>query len=204
MNRLWFFTNQNKLLDNTPIMGYNNSMSKRKKKTKKKIRKTAIKKTWDNGDNPIGLNLVSPMSYESYMKTALETFSKRFQVRTYKLAPAEDYPQFIRGKDLRVQIWFDKKYLGYEFLIEIPFWVQTNRNKEDRNFMRRAANVHLKYIHEQVEKAKAKFKKNETSAPKKKTRKKTTKKTGITTQDAFDKNIAKKTSSRRKKAAKRK
>lgn len=184
-------------------MGYNYSMSKRKKKTKKKTVKKAIRKTWDDGDNPIGLNPQSPMSYESYMKAALEIFSKRFQIRTYKLAPAEDYPQFERGKDLRVQIWFDKKYLGYEFLIEIPFWVQTNRNKEDRKFMRMAANVHLKYIHAEVEKAKAKFKKNET-APKRKTRKKTTKKTGITTQDAFDKNIAKKTTSRRKKAAKRK
>ena len=203
MNRLWFFTNQNKLLDNTPIMGYNNSMSKRKKKTKKKIVKKAIKKTWDNGDNPIGLNVTSPMSYEIYVKQALEIMSKRFQVRTYKLAPAEEYPQFMRGKDLRVQIWFDKKYLGYEFLVEVAFWMQSNRNKEDRLFMRQAANAHLRYIHEQVEIQKAKFKKK--TSVKKTVKKKTNKKkTGITTQDAFDKNIAKKTSSRRKKAAKRK
>ena len=184
-------------------MSYNNSMSKRKKKTKKKIVKKAIKKTWDNGDNPIGLNVTSPMSYETYVKQALEIMSKRFQVRTYKLAPAEDYPQFMRGKDLRVQIWFDKKYLGYEFLVEIAFWMQSNRNKEDRLFMRQAANAHLRYIHEQVEIQKVKFKKK--TSVKKTVKKKTNKKkTGITTQDAFDKNIAKKTSSRRKKAANKK
>jgi len=69
--------------------------------------------------------------------------------------------------------------------------------------MRQAANAHLRYIHEQVEIQKAKFKKK--TSVKKTVKKKTNKKkTGITTQDAFDKNIAKKTSSRRKKAAKRK
>ncbi len=139
-----------------------------KKKTKKKTSKKVARKTWEDGNNPLGLNMSSPMSYESYMKTALEVMSNKFQVRVYKLAPAEDYPQFIRGKDLRIQIWFNKRYMGYEFLVEIPFWVQTNRNKEDRKYMREAANIHLKTIHEQVEQAKSRLNK---------TTKKTTKKT---------------------------
>jgi len=165
-------------------MWYTIDMSK--KKTKKKATKTIARKTWEDGNNPIGLNLASPMSYETYMKQALEIMSKRFQVRVYKLAPSEDYPQFIRGKDLRVQIWFDKKYMGYEFMIEIPLWVQTNRNKEDRKYMRESANVHLKSIHEQVEKAKAKIKK---TTKKKTTKKKTTKKSNARiglTQKAFE------------------
>jgi hypothetical protein len=165
-------------------------MSKRKKKTKKTVTK-AIRKTWEGGDNPIGMNTTSPICYETYVKQALEIMSDKFQVRTYKLAPAEDYPQFMRGKDLRVQIWFDKKYLGYEFLVEIPFWLQSNRNKEDRLYMRQTANAHLRYIHEEVEKAKAK-------APT------TKKKTGITTQNAFDKNLAKHTDKRRKKVVSKK
>jgi len=164
-------------------MWYTIDMSK-KKKTKKKISKKAAMKTWENGDNPIGLNLVSPMSYESYMKAALEIMSKRFQIRTYKLATGDDYLGFIRGKDLRVQVWFDKNYTGYEFVIEISFWMQSNRNKEDRKYMREAANAHLKTIHEQVEQAKKRFKK---SSPKKKktTKKRATVKIG-NTQRAFE------------------
>ncbi len=137
-------------------------MSKRKKKTKKKVVKRP-EKTWDGADNPLGLNMTSPMSYEKYMKAALEIMSKRFDVRAYKLAPKEDYPSFIRGKDLRVQIWFDKKYLGYEFLIEYAFWVQSNRNKEERLYMRGHANQHLKTIHEAVLLAKSKESKKKTN-----------------------------------------
>lgn len=160
-------------------------MSK-KKKTKKKISKTSVRKTWENGDNPIGLNLISPMSYEDYMKAALEIMSKRFQIRTYKLANEDDYPGFLRGRDLRIQVWFDKKYTGYELIIEVPFWLQSNRNKEDRLYMRQAANVHLKTIHEQVEQAKKKFNKSNPKTTKKKTaKKKRTVKIG-TTQKAFE------------------
>ena len=134
-------------------------MAKRKKKTKKKVVKKTVKtvvKTWEGGDNPIGLNMISPMSYERYFKTALEIMSKKFSLRTYKLAPKDEYPSFIRGKDLRVQIWFDKKYLGYEFLIENAFWLQSNRNKEDRLYMRVNANQHLKIVYDAVVKAKSK------------------------------------------------
>ena len=172
-------------------------MSPRTRKTKTKIVKKAPYRTWESGDNPIGLNLISPMSYESYMKSALEIMSKNFSVRTYKLAPQEEYPRFERGTDLRVQIWWKRKYLGYEFLVEIPFWMQSNRNKEDRKYMREVANAHLKTVHDAVEKAKSDVE-NKVSS-KKKTHKKRTKKAGITTQDAFDKNIIKQTGNRRKK-----
>ena len=152
MNPCLFFINHLDINETQDIIV---SMTKRKKKTKKKVVKR-LEKTWDKGDNPIGLNMASPMSYEKYVKAALEIMSKRFDVRTYKLAPKEDYPSFIRGKDLRVQIWFDKKFLGYEFLVEYAFWVQSNRNKEERMYMREHANQHLKPIHDAVLLAKSK------------------------------------------------
>ena len=123
------------------------------KVSKKKSKKTSIKQTWEDGNNPIGLNLQSPMSYEKYIKSGLETISRHFSIRTYKLAPKEEYPQFIRGKDLRVQIFW-KKESKYEFLIEQNFWYQSNRNKEDRQYMRQFANIHLKSAHDAFLKAK--------------------------------------------------
>ena len=150
-------------------------MSKRKKKTKKKVAKKSIVKTWEDGNNPIGLNLNSPMSYEKYLKAGLETMSKHFSVRVYKLAPKEEYPQFIRGKDLRVQIFW-KKESKYEFLIEQTFYYQSNRNKEDRQYMRQFANIHLKSAHDAWLKAKELHEKAAQKAAKK--IKKKTKKSG--------------------------
>ena len=123
------------------------------KVSKKKSKKKSIKQTWEDGNNPIGLNLQSPMSYEKYIKNGLETISRHFSIRTYKLAPKEEYPHFIRGKDLRVQIYW-KKESKYEFLIEQNFWYQSNRNKEDRQYMRQLANIHLKSAHDAFLKAK--------------------------------------------------
>tara|TARA_Y100001963_G_scaffold146476_1_gene221483 strand:- start:1766 stop:2281 length:516 start_codon:yes stop_codon:yes gene_type:complete len=156
-------------------------MSKRKK-TKKKVVKKSLTKTWEDGNNPIGLNLNSPMSYEKYLKHGLETLSKHFSIRTYKLAPKDEYPQFIRGKDLRVQIYW-KKESKYEFLIEQTFYYQSNRNKEDRKYMRQFANIHLKSAHDAWLKAKALHEKNE-----KKTKKVT--KTGKVTKKWEDANSA--------------
>lgn len=126
---------------------------KTKKKTKKVVEKVLPRRPWENGENPLGLNKVSTCSYEKYMKQALEIISKHLSIRTYKLAPAEDYPQFIRGKDMRVQIFWKKNSL-YEFIVEQSFWLQSNRNKEDRSYMRGFAHVHLKIVHDAYLKAK--------------------------------------------------
>ena len=130
------------------------SVVKKKKTKKKSVKKDSIKNTWEQGNNPIGLNLHSPMSYEKYLKHGLETMSNHFSVRTYKLAPKDEYPQFIRGKDLRVQIYL-KKESKYEFIIEQTFYYQSNRNKEDRKYMREFANVHLRSAHDAFLTAKA-------------------------------------------------
>ena len=90
-------------------------------------------------DERVWTSSISPkttLSYEKYMKAGLENISSKFSIRTYKLAPKEDYPFFMRGKDLRVRVFFDGKYVeGSEFLIEVPFWMMSNSNKEDRKYM---------------------------------------------------------------------
>tara|TARA_R100000458_G_C8221645_1_gene205815 strand:- start:360 stop:698 length:339 start_codon:yes stop_codon:yes gene_type:complete len=96
-------------------------------------------------ENISGLSLTSSMSYEKYLKTALELISPNLSVRTYKLAPKSDYPIFERGKDLRVHIYW-KKESKYEFIVEKTFFYQSNKNKDDREYMRRWADIKIKMI----------------------------------------------------------
>lgn len=124
-----------------------------KRKTKKKVK--PVERKWTSGINP-----KSNMSYEKYMKSGLEIISKRFSIRTYKLAPKDEYPSFQRGKDLRVQIYFDNKYVeGSEFIVEQTFWYMSNSNKEDRSHMRGWADLKLKAFHDAVQRGKEKQKK---------------------------------------------
>jgi hypothetical protein len=123
-----------------------------KKKTKKKVQP---KREWNSGISP-----KTTLSYEKYMKTGLEIISQKFSIRTYKLAPKEDYPFFKRGKDLRVRVFFNGKYVeGSEFLIELSFWMQSNGNKEDRRWMRSHADHKLKCFYDAVQRGKKKPKK---------------------------------------------
>jgi len=125
-----------------------------KRKTKKKVQ-PEVEREWSSGISP-----KTSLSYEQYLKSGLEIISTKFSVRTYKLAPKEDYPFFERGKDLRVRVFFDGKYVeGSEFLIELSFWMQSNGNKEDRKHMRGWADTHLKSFNEAVQQSKKKKKK---------------------------------------------
>ena len=155
-------------------MCYTIDMSK-KKKTK------TIERPWQSGVNP-----KSPMSYERYMKSGLEIISKHFSIRTYKLAPKEEYSFFERGKDLRVQLYWKNEYIeGSEFIVELAFWLQSSRNKEDREHMRNWADVKLKACYDAVQKGKEKAEKAQKSSKKttpKKTRKKISSKIGVTQQ----------------------
>ena len=131
---------------------YNISMAK-KRKTKKKVQ--PVERKWTSG-----VNSKSTMSYEKYMKSGLEIISKHFSIRTYKLAPKEEYPHFERGKDLRVRLFWKNNYIeGSEFLVELAFWLQSNGNKEDRAYMRGWADIKLKQCHDACQKGKAKEKK---------------------------------------------
>tara|TARA_R100000008_G_C3529453_1_gene138438 strand:- start:197 stop:613 length:417 start_codon:yes stop_codon:yes gene_type:complete len=86
-------------------------------------------------------NLTSS-SYEKYMKDQLALLSPNLVIKEYKLAPKEDYPTFERGKDMRIQIRWKKNIL-LEFIIEKSFWLQSNRTKEDRLWMRDFAHSKL-------------------------------------------------------------
>ena len=130
-------------------------------------------------ENISGLSEKTNMSYEKYLKMALSMLSPHLTVRTYKLAPKNEYPFFERGKDLRVQVYW-KKESKYEFIIEQAFFYRSNTNKEDREYMRGWADNKIKMFKNAL--VKTKPKKNTT---KKVTRKKTTK-VG-STQDAFEK-----------------
>ena len=119
--------------------------NKTKKKTKKKV-----EREWTSGISP-----KTTLSYEKYLKTGLEIMSTKFSIRTYKLAPKEDYPFFKRGKDLRVRVFFDGKYIeGSEFLIEPAFWMQLNGNKEDRKWMRSHADPKLHSFYDTIQRGK--------------------------------------------------
>ena len=127
---------------------------KTKTKTKKKVQ-PEVEREWTSGISP-----KSTLSYEKYMKIGLEIISQKFSIRTYKLAPKEDYPFFERGKDLRVRVFFDGKYIERsEFLIELSFWMQSNGNKEDRAWMRTHADQKLKQFHDACQKGKKPTKK---------------------------------------------
>lgn len=64
--------------------------------------------------------------------------SSNFVVKSYKRANIDDWPQFEKGKDIRVQIQWKKESI-YEFIVENAFWNMRNTNKDDRNHMRRWA-----------------------------------------------------------------
>ena len=86
---------------------------------------------------------------------------------------------FERGKDLRVQIYW-KKESEYEFIIERTFFYQSNRNKEDREWMRGWADGKIKMIKDAMIRTKPKKKPTKKVARKKKTK-------GGSTQDVFEK-----------------
>tara|TARA_Y100000310_G_scaffold344041_1_gene454739 strand:+ start:25548 stop:25934 length:387 start_codon:yes stop_codon:yes gene_type:complete len=81
-------------------------------------------------------------SYKEYLTEGLESLSKHFSVKTYKLAPQEEWTGFERGKDLRIQIRWKGDCI-WEWVLEKTFWIQRNTNKEDRIYMRNHADIKL-------------------------------------------------------------
>ena len=99
--------------------------------------------------NTSGLSETSNLSYEQYLKSGFDLLSDRLSLRVYKLAPKSEYGLFQRGLDLRVQFYLDKKRI-YEFIVDKAFFYQSNRNKEDRKWMRSFADIHLNKVKEAV------------------------------------------------------
>tara|TARA_Y100000034_G_scaffold37540_1_gene46143 strand:+ start:768 stop:1166 length:399 start_codon:yes stop_codon:yes gene_type:complete len=87
-------------------------------------------------------NKLSNSSYENYMKDQLQLLSSKFSLKTYKTAHQEEWTGFERGKDVRVQIQWKGNCI-WEWIMEKPFWVQRNINKEDRVWMRKHADIKL-------------------------------------------------------------
>jgi len=111
------------------------------KKKKKNIK-------WESG-----ISLTTTMSYEKYLREGLNIISPRLSIRVYKTAQQKDYPLFTKGNDLRVQIYWDKES-KYEFIIDKSFWYNSNKNKEDRRWMRGYADIHLRKFYDAVKKGK--------------------------------------------------
>ena len=85
------------------------------------------------------------ISYKDYIISGLDSLSKNFSVKTYKLACQEEWMGFERGKDARIQIQWKGKCI-WEWVLEKSFWVQRNTNKEDRVWMRKHADTKLNAI----------------------------------------------------------
>jgi hypothetical protein len=102
-----------------------------------------------------GLSSKTNMSYEQYLKGGLGIINENLSVRVYKIGTKKDYPLFERGKDVRVQIYW-KTESKYEFLVEKTFFYQSNRNKEDRSWMRNHADTHLEIFYNAVQDGKKK------------------------------------------------
>jgi hypothetical protein len=88
---------------------------------------------------------MSNSSYEEHINNELSLLSSNFVVKTYKRADADDWPIFEKGKDVRIQIQWNKKNI-YEFIVESDFWRQRNTNKEDREYMRMMAEPKIKSL----------------------------------------------------------
>tara|TARA_R110000824_G_scaffold147614_6_gene317124 strand:- start:116 stop:538 length:423 start_codon:yes stop_codon:yes gene_type:complete len=100
-------------------------------------------------ENISNISQTSSVSYEQYLNQALSLISSKISIRVYKLAPKDEYPFFERGKDLRVQLYWNKKSI-YEFILEKRFFYQSNRNKEDRRWMRQWADPKIKMIKDAI------------------------------------------------------
>ena len=82
------------------------------------------------------------VSYKDYLTSGLESMSKHFTVKTYKLASQEEWWGFQRGTDLRIQIQWKGECI-WEWIMEKSFWLQRNTNKEDRVWMQRHADIKI-------------------------------------------------------------
>tara|TARA_Y100000310_G_C20647548_1_gene797488 strand:+ start:122 stop:502 length:381 start_codon:yes stop_codon:yes gene_type:complete len=90
----------------------------------------------------ITMTKMNSSSYEKYLIDQLESISKNFSVKTYKLANQEEWGGFERGKDIRVQIRWKNDCI-WEWILEKPFWYQRNTNKDDRTYMRLHADTKI-------------------------------------------------------------
>ena len=107
---------------------------------------------------------ISNVSYQDYLTSGLETLSKNFTIKSYKLACQDEWRGFERGRDIRVQIQW-KGTCIWEWILEKTFWIQRNSNKEDRMWMRNHADVKIAACKKAIIKKKPTEKKMKKSTP---------------------------------------
>ncbi len=115
-------------------------------------------KTKTNDDNTkfsSGISSTATLSYEKYLTMGLSILHDNLSIREYKCATKKDYPIFVRGKDMRINIFWKKKTI-YEFIVEVPFWYKINGHKDDRKYMRRWADHKLEMVQDALKRGKKK------------------------------------------------
>ena len=101
------------------------------------------------------MGALSSVSYEKYLTGELNKLSEHLSIYCYKTAPKDTYPMFEKGKDLRIQIRWAKKGI-YEFIVDRKFWLTSNKQNEDKQWMRNHADPKLKMVRDAITRKKKK------------------------------------------------
>tara|TARA_Y100000310_G_C20411313_1_gene682114 strand:+ start:20 stop:424 length:405 start_codon:yes stop_codon:yes gene_type:complete len=86
----------------------------------------------------------------------MDNISDKLSLRVYKTD--KENPVFIQGEDLRIQIRWEKTRILYTFLVEKSLWYTTNKDKDDRKYMRVLADEKLNMLKNAIKKEKKKSK----------------------------------------------
>jgi len=88
-------------------------------------------------------------SYEKYLTKGLVALSEHLNLKVYKTCPIETNPIFTRGEDLRIQLRWKKNPI-HEFFVDRSFWYSSNKDKDDKRYMRSVADHKLTMISDAI------------------------------------------------------
>ena len=88
-------------------------------------------------------------SYEKYLTRGLVSLSEHLNLKVYKTCPIETNPLFSRGQDLRIQLRWKKEPI-HEFFVDKSFWYASNKDKDDKTYMRSIADRKLIMLDEAI------------------------------------------------------
>ena len=88
---------------------------------------------------------MNTLSYEKYLTSQINSIAPFITIKTYKTANKINYPIFERDKDLRIQFHHNNECI-YEFIVERTFWLTSNKNKEDKRWMRQHADLKIDMV----------------------------------------------------------
>ena len=96
-------------------------------------------------------------SYEKYLTKGLVALSQHLSLKVYKTCPVETNPIFSRGEDLRIQLRWKKDPI-HEFFVDKTFSYVSNKDKDDKKYMRSIADQKLTMISNAIIRPKKKAK----------------------------------------------